>query len=741
MKNFIKATMCVAALAATSAMAGSFPFPQNMKSPHGYTIPFASTDMIKEHYQLWKKAWYDANRGWVLSPEGTGSTVSEGIAYGMLISVYMDDQTVFDKLYGTWKSNAAGSNGGMNWRVGDGAQGGTASDADFDAALALVMASKQWGGSYLSDAKALISWIASNDINGSQIKPGNQWNDAFNPSYATTANFKLFQDVNGGSWNSVITQAYSDLNACANSTTGLVPDWCSWSDHKPTRTNASVAQDENPGFYDDAARTPWRMAWAYYWYGDTKAQAFNKRINDWMVPTLRTASGINSGYFINGQAVKSEKRNFVSSTFSGGMGLAASSVDESASKSFMETVYKALANMKSCETANGCGEGTVPGEKYYPATLNLLYLLLMTGNMPNLYDMTGFEKFTPDPSLMSGVGDAEGVQMAKKDSTVGVSGFWNWGGYHDKLGIGTVMSPDSGESPLYAKNCEITAEATMEIGPEPEWTQAKADVCKNTPAQCELKYPSAGIAMSFLSNDKKGVDLEALGVKYLRVTAKTQGPIRMAVLNEITNENDAKGVPNAGAGSEPGTYVDPTDDYTAVLYDMTPSQYGFVGDGKNEFDKLSWVSTEAPIGAEIIKRVTGLKWEVKDAKGGFGSVSIKAIEFLDASKNVIDPFLITGIRVPEYQCSTNPGSSSSNPGSSAVGFYNAPSIDKVKVIASGNQVKVLGASVGSAYTVFSLQGKVVASGMITSASQGITVPNKGTFLVRVGTKLHMVAVK
>jgi len=741
MKNFIKATMCVAALAATSAMAGSFPFPQNMKSPHGYTIPFASTDMIKEHYQLWKKAWYDANRGWVLSPEGTGSTVSEGIAYGMLISVYMDDQTVFDKLYGTWKSNAAGSNGGMNWRVGDGAQGGTASDADFDAALALVMASKQWGGSYLSDAKALISWIASNDINGSQIKPGNQWNDAFNPSYATTANFKLFQDVNGGSWNSVITQAYSDLNACANSTTGLVPDWCSWSDHKPTRTNASVAQDENPGFYDDAARTPWRMAWAYYWYGDTKAQAFNKRINDWMVPTLRTASGINSGYFINGQAVKSEKRNFVSSTFSGGMGLAASSVDESASKSFMETVYKALANMKSCETANGCGEGTVPGEKYYPATLNLLYLLLMTGNMPNLYDMTGFEKFTPDPSLMSGVGDAEGVQMAKKDSTVGVSGFWNWGGYHDKLGIGTVMSPDSGESPLYAKNCEITAEATMEIGPEPEWTQAKADVCKNTPAQCELKYPSAGIAMSFLSNDKKGVDLEALGVKYLRVTAKTQGPIRMAVLNEITNENDAKGVPNAGAGSEPGTYVDPTDDYTAVLYDMTPSQYGFVGDGKNEFDKLSWVSTEAPIGAEIIKRVTGLKWEVKDAKGGFGSVSIKAIEFLDASKNVIDPFLITGIRVPEYQCSTNPGSSSSNPGSSAVGFYNAPSIDKVKVIASGNQVKVLGASVGSAYTVFSLQGKVVASGMITSATQGITVPNKGTFLVRVGTKLHMVAVK
>ncbi len=748
MKTFLKATMCTVAMAATMSMAAAnFPFPQNMKSPYGYTIPFASPDSIKVHFDLWKKAWYDANQGWVLAPEGTCSTVSEAIAYGMLITVYMDDgksneyKTMFDKLYNTWTSNASGG-GGMNWRIGCDGGSGSASDADFDAALALVMASKQWGDeSYMTKAKSLISWISSNDLNGSKIKPGNQWNDAFNPSYATTANFKLFQDVAGGSWTGVISQAYTDLNACANSKTGLVPDWCDWNSHQPTKTSASVAQDENPGFFDDAARTPWRMAWAYYWYGDTKAQAFNKKINDWMIPETRTASGINSGYFINGQAVKSEKRNFVSSTFSGGMGIAASSVDESASKSFMETVYKALVNMKSCKNASGCGEGSNPGEKYYPATLNLLYLLLMTGNMPNFYNMTGFEKFTPDPSLMSGVGDAEGVQMAKKDSTVGVSGFWNWGGYHDKLGIGTVMSPDSGESPLYAKNCEITAEATMEIGPEPEWTQAKADVCKNTPAQCELKYPSAGIAMSFLSNDKKGVDLEALGVKYLRVTAKTQGPIRMAVLNEITNENDAKGVPNAGAGSEPGTYVDPTDDYTAVLYDMTPSQYGFVGDGKNEFDKLSWVSNEAPIGAEIIKRVTGLKWEVKDAKGGFGSVSIKAIEFLDASKNVIDPFLITGIRIPEYQCSSNPGSSSSNPGSSAVGFYNAPSIDKVKVIASGNQVQVLGASVGSAYTVFSLQGKVVASGMITSASQGITVPNKGTFLVRVGTKLHMVAVK
>lgn len=730
MKNFFKATMCVAALAATTAMAGSFPFPQNMKSPHGYTIPFANTDMIKDHYNKWKKAWYDASQGWVLAPEGTCSTVSEAIAYGMLITVYMDDQQIFDKLYGTWKSNG-GNGAGMNWRVGCDGGSGSASDADFDAALALVMASKQWGGSYLNDAKTLISWIAANDINGSQIKPGNQWNDAFNPSYATTANFKLFQDVNGGSWSNVISQAYTDLSACQDNV-GLVPDWCSWGSHEWTKTSASVQQAEAAGFFDDAARTPWRMAWAYYWYGDTKAQAFNKKLKEWIIPTARTASGINSGYFKGGQAVTSEKRKFVSSTFSGGLGLATSSFpDDASATEFMETVYKTLSNLESCASANGCGEGNNAGEKYYPATLNVLYLLLMTGNMPNFYDMTGFTKFTPDTTLASGISTAEGVQQALKDSTVGLSGFWNWGAYHDKLGIGTVMSPDSGTSPLYKKGCEITAEATMEIGPEPKWTAEAA-------AAGTLKYPSAGIAMSFLANDKKGVNFKTLGVKYLRVTAKTKGPIRMAILNEATVE----------AGAEPGTYVDGTGDYETVLYDLTPVQNGFKGDGKNDFDILDWVDvSKAPIGDEILEVVKGLKWEVKDAKGGYGSVSIKAVEFLDASKQVIDPAKITGIKIPELQCGTNPTSSgsvnptSSSSGNGTIGFFAAPAVDYSKVIVAGNQVQVLGAKAGTAYAVFSMQGRVIASGKISSASENIVVPNKGTFLVRVGNSIHSVTVK
>ena len=162
-------------------------------------------------------------------------------------------------------------------------------------------------------------------------------------------------------------------------------------------------------FFDDAARTPWRTAWAYYWYGDADSKKFNETIAKWLIPTTHTASGVNSGYKWTGngyEADLSKKRNFVSSSFSGGLGLATSSIGTEAGNTYLGTTYKTLTSLKSCEKAQGCGEGSVTGEKYYPATLNVLYLLLMTGNMPNLYDLTGFTPFTPDPTKAPSVSNA-----------------------------------------------------------------------------------------------------------------------------------------------------------------------------------------------------------------------------------------------------------------------------------------------------------------------------------------------
>ena len=723
MKNTFKIAAGALALTAATAFAGEYPFPQNMKHPNGLTIEYADTGVIKQHYQDWKKAWYNASNGWVYAPEGTCSTVSEAIAYGMLITVYMDEEDVFKKLYSVWTSNG-GNGGGMNWRIGCSADNGSATDADEDAALALVMASKQWKNeSYLNDAKTIIKWIAANDVDGNNsLKPGSNWNPALNPSYVMPGHYRLFEKVTGDSkWSTIRSKAMQDLLACQDSKTGLVGDWCDWSSHK-TISSPGAAVSNDVGFYDDAARTPWRTAWGYWWYGDSDAKKFNEIVAKWLIPTTHTASGVNSGYsYKNGtyEADMSVKRNFVSSTFSGGLGLATSSLSSDDAKTYFNTVYKALTSLTSCSKPENCGEGSNPGEKYYPATLNVLYLLIMTGNMPNLYDLTGFEKFTPDPSKAPSVNEIGGQQMASRDSTVGLSGFWNWGAYHDKLGIGTKMVPDSGSSPLYLKeDGKIYAEASMEIGPEPEWTQEKADAGL-------LKYPSAGIAMSFLSNDKKGVDFTKLGIKSLRVTMKASGPIRMAILNEFTGE----------AGAEPGIYVPVSGDYVATTYDLTPCDMGFLGRDKScsspnpdsLINILSWVNQQkAPEGDQILKGVTGIKWEVKDAKGGIGELSIKAIEFLDASGNVVDPEKITGIKISDTP---------------KTGIKAVAAVGMAKVSVAGMNISVEGAKVGSDIAVFNMQGKKVVSAKAAFGNASVTVPTKGIYLVRVNGKISKVNVK
>ena len=784
MKKMFKYMTAAAVLMAATSMAAPKSAFKSYTYPHGNIVKYGDDAMIKDHFAKWKKAWMTQKNGqtWILAPEGTCSTVSEAIAYGMMIMVFMDDGTNgaeqdFANLYSTWISNG-GKGVGMNWRVSENGcsqagGSGSASDADFDAAMALAMAGAQWNNQqYTEDAKTIAAWIASNDISGNQIKPGNQWNDAFNPSYATLANFRVFKAIGAtGNWDGIASQAIDDVKACPNKSTGLVPDWCDWSGHQPMHTNASVQQDGEPlGLYDDAARTYWRMAWDYYWYGTAAAKSINATLTNWLYEkTNNSASYISGGYQMDGKEVASRK-DFASSTFSGGLGFAAASDETEAGMQYIQSAYKYLSTKTSCATAEGCGE-SVPGEKYYPGTLNILYLLLITGHMPNLVDMTGFTEFTPDPSLAPGLSATDGQQMEKGDSTVGVSGFWNWGAYHDKHNIGTKLNVNDGESPLFYKADldQIVAEASMEIGPEPTWTQAAEDAGT-------LKYPAAGMAMNFLGDTTKCVDMDKLGMKKMRITAKIKGnDVRIAVLNGKTTKE----------GAEPGTFMKAASDYTALEYDMTPEDYGFKGftiPGNKDAvygGLLNWVNmNDAPAGEEIIKCFKGLKFEVKNPAGAIGDISIKAIEFLDGSGNVIDPVSITGMAgvgskpaattdpaTPASSGSQDPASSGSNPaipgssavdpfnpGSSAVDPFNPGSsgdvalpafanVAKFKANVAGMVLQISNATAGSNFAVFSMQGKVITSGKVLGSTHSVVLPNKGAYLVRVGSEIRTISVK
>ena len=687
MKKFI-AMATFSILAGSAFSAPQFPFPQNQAYPQGNTVQFATPNDIKSHFDTWKNCWYkDMNDGTarIISPnDSTEMSVSEGIAYGMLIMVYMsstqnDYQSEFDKLWAYWNKYAqSGSASGMKWHVNNNngsADQGTASDAEFDAAVALVMAYKQWGKeSYLSDAKTLISWIKSNDMNtDGSVKPGSNWNNYFNPSYAAIAAFHLFKEVTGESfWDTAITRTISDVSQCQNATTGLMPDWCDWNSHSAVQGNAAITN--GIGFYDDACRTPWRMAWAYYWYGDTGAKGINDKIVPWLKEvSYEHATYIQAGYKLDG--AKQSGRGYVSSSFAGGLGLAMGSASEPGD--YMETLYETLINTEGRVTP-----AASKGEKYYPATLNILYLLLMTGNMPNFYNMTGYTAFTPNPLLARQVKSPEGTLVAR-DMGVYAAGFWNWGAYSDKYGV-TQMQPDSGATAIYQIGDAFRVAAEMHIAPEPTYD-----------ATATLLYPFAGVALSF-NADESNLDLSDAASIKLKI--KTQGVIRMAILNQATLDGDYE-------GGEPGYLFHPSTDYQEVTVSLAADSYGDF----TELETPDWAYAYSK--DEVLRAVRGIKFEAKMSKGGYGSFDLLSLQVLDASGNEVAALQgLTPIAAK-------------------------PNVAGNGLRKIGNSLEFSGFKAGAKLSVFDMNGKVVFTQKLASESGSLDLreitPHAGVFNVTV----------
>src|SRR4029079_14340797 len=155
----------------------------------------------------------------------------------------------------------------MNWHINsDGSVAGrnSATDADEDIGFALVMADKQWGG-YTATAKAYLGVLSSNDFQADGTIKGGDMYAAVNPSYLAPAFYRAFAAYTGDArWTTIIDKSYEILNAAANSTTGLVPDWS-------TRGGG--------GDYSyDATRTPFRLALDAAWNNEPRAKALDQKM-------------------------------------------------------------------------------------------------------------------------------------------------------------------------------------------------------------------------------------------------------------------------------------------------------------------------------------------------------------------------------------------------------------------------------------------------------------------------------
>ena len=286
-----------------SFSAPKFPFPTNETYKYGIKATNFSYRDVQSVYDVFMANYYEESGNLArIKWDQPSQTVSEGIGYGMMVMVYMDNATnntqgKFDKLWSYYQKWPNG-NGLMHWKIngfsGVAEQNG-ATDGDLDVAFALVMAYAQWGDEkYKSAAKSLIQKIRTHEVNGGNyLKPGDAWDSEKNPSYFATVALDVFKEVGETNWSTVMSQSYSLLKMCCNGSTGLVPDWCSES--------GQPSGGERGEYNFDAARTPWRMAHAYAWFGHSDAKDVAEKMCSWIKSnTSGNPTLIKSGYKLDG---------------------------------------------------------------------------------------------------------------------------------------------------------------------------------------------------------------------------------------------------------------------------------------------------------------------------------------------------------------------------------------------------------------------------------------------------------
>jgi len=373
---------------------GRYPFPQSQRFEACCHPAEASADDVRRAFERFRAEIVTADgAGGFLrtqrpdTPDGVpNSTVSEGIAYGMIIAVMLDEQALFDGFFG-YALKWSNENGLMSWYIapdGSAALGaGAASDADEDMAWALVMAHRQWGGrgalgeSYLSHARRLIDRIWELEVDHAEradmFLPGDEWRgrNVFNPSYFAPNQYRIFGEVSGNraGFDRVIDRGYEILEnslnpASGNRENGLVPAWC---------TDAGVPVEAFPGamtnYQYDSARMPFRIGQDFAYHGEPRARRYLARVSAFFSEV--GADAIVDGYTLAGAPApdpRARQPNPGSAVFVGSAAVGA--MHDVRYQRFIDAAY---ARVRSGEL--------LARSRYYNHCWTVLSLLMLTGNL------------------------------------------------------------------------------------------------------------------------------------------------------------------------------------------------------------------------------------------------------------------------------------------------------------------------------------------------------------------------
>ena len=221
--------------------------------------------------------------GRVLRPFNQDDTVSEGQAYALLMAVALDDRQTFDRVLNWTTTHLSRYQKfgdhllAWHWEVEKGVTDwNSASDAEVDLALALLLAYARWEDeTYRTQAFLLLQDILDleTEVIGDEryLMPGN-WRlghkiHLLNPSYFSPAHFRLFYQVTGDErWNELLRSTYVflhrlPLQEIVPVRAGLVPDWIGID----PQGNLKIAERFSQHVTWDAVRMPWRVSLDVLW--------------------------------------------------------------------------------------------------------------------------------------------------------------------------------------------------------------------------------------------------------------------------------------------------------------------------------------------------------------------------------------------------------------------------------------------------------------------------------------------
>ena len=377
----------------------AYPFPQHVTYAQNSILPSHRTQEqldgdVRAFYDHWKfeylaEAGTDANGITMFrvvfgkDEPNYSTTVSEGQGYGMMIVPMMagydpEAQIIFDGLWAFARAHPSEIDSRlMDWNVPNPEGNASAFDGDADIAYGLLLADAQWGSNgrvnYKSEAVNMIGGILESTIGSESHLPMlGDWVNVGEPQYnqytprssdLMLANFRAFGEAtNDPVWDDVVLQSQNIMMGIQNdysTETGLLPDFIVNGEPAPP----NFLENPTDGSYNyNAGRDPCRVGMDALLYDDPTSRAIVQKLSHWVEASANgDPNQIRAGYELDGSPLPNS--NYFTTFFVSPMGVAA--MNDPAQQEWLNAIYDSVYDAQ---------------QDYYEDSVNLLCLLVMTGN-------------------------------------------------------------------------------------------------------------------------------------------------------------------------------------------------------------------------------------------------------------------------------------------------------------------------------------------------------------------------